>query len=217
MTDTTTQPTGMRVDGRTKAPLGVTTVRRTASGISLSRTFAASPRTVFRALSEPEHLMRWWGPPNCRVVECSVDFRVGGLWHYRLLSPDGTEHWSRAVYREIVPDERLVYAETGSDADARVVHDRPTSVVTVSLAPTRITPSRLSPVKNAPVAGGTRMDVHLVFVSPLERDRAVANGVEKGFSAALEQLGPVLTQLDGHPQERPTDSHPDRRESHDVD
>ncbi|MGN6127853.1 MAG: SRPBCC family protein [Humibacter sp.] len=212
MNGTTTEPTGTRIGGATNTSRGTTTVRHTTSGIRLTRMFAASPHTVFRALSEAEHLMRWWGPPNCRVVECSVDFRVGGLWHYRLLSPDGTEHWSRAVYREIVPDERLVYAETGSDADARVVHDRPASVVTVSL-----TPAQLTPAKQAPAREGTRMDVHLVFVSPLERDRAVANGVEKGFSAALDQLGPVLTELDDHPLEQTTASHPDRRESHDVD
>ncbi|HWD63214.1 MAG TPA: SRPBCC domain-containing protein [Humibacter sp.] len=169
---------------------GATTVSRTATGIHLDRSFTATPRTVFRALSEREHLMRWWGPPNCRVVECSVDFRVGGVWHYRLLSPDGTEHWSRAVYRDIVPDERIVYVETGSDAAGDVVHDRPASVATISLSPTE---------------HGTRMDVQLVFVSALDRDRAVANGVEAGFGAALDQLQPLLTELAS-----------DRREPHDV-
>ncbi|MHA7985385.1 SRPBCC family protein [Rathayibacter sp. CAU 1779] len=155
--------------------------QRDAAGIRLSRVLPANVPTVFRALSEREHLMRWWGPPNCRVVECSVDFRVGGVWHYRLASSDGTQHWSRAVYREIVPDARIVYAETGSDADGRVVHDRPASVGTLTLTPD---------------PDGTRLDVRLVFVSPLDRDKAVANGVEAGFTAALHQLTELLSVED---------------------
>lgn len=149
----------------------------TDTGIHLSRTLPAAPELVFRTLSEPEHLMRWWGPPNCRVVECDVDFRVGGVWHYRLASADGTQHWSRAVYREIEPNRRIVYAETGSDAAGRVVHDRPASVGTISLTA---------------VPAGTLLDVRLVFVSPLDRDRAVANGVVTGFTAALDQLEDML-------------------------
>ncbi|NNC11973.1 hypothetical protein HII28_08775 [Planctomonas sp. JC2975] len=155
-----------------------TTEQRDAAGIRLSRVLPANAPTVFRALSEPEHLMRWWGPPNCRVVECTVDFTVGGIWHYRLASSDGAQHWSRAVYREIVPDSRIVYAETGSDAAGSVVHDRPAAVGTLTLTPD---------------PDGTRLDVRLVFVSPLERDNAVANGVEAGFTAALDQLTELLS------------------------
>jgi uncharacterized protein YndB with AHSA1/START domain len=86
------------------------------------------------------------------------------------------------VYREIVPNRRIVYAETGSDAAGRVVNDRPASVGTISLIP---------------VPQGTRLDVRLVFVSPLDRERAVANGVEAGFAAALDQLHELLTRLTG--------------------
>ena len=150
-----------------------------ASAIRLSKTLPATPRLVFRALSERDHLMQWWGPPTCRVIECSVDFRVGGVWHYRLRSPDGTDHWSRAVYREIEPDRRIVYAETGSDAQGNVISDRPASVGTITLTE---------------VEEGTRLDVRLAFVSPLERELAVANGVHDGFTKALDQLAGLLAQ-----------------------
>jgi uncharacterized protein YndB with AHSA1/START domain len=182
MSGNTTSSAGIGTPATTRADANATRAHRDATGIRLSRTLPGPPELVFRALSQSEHLMRWWGPPNCRVVECRVDFRVGGAWHYRHASADGTQHWSRAVYREIVPNRRIVYAETGSDAAGRVVNDRPASVGTISLTP---------------VPQGTRLDVRLVFVSPLDRERAVANGVGAGFGAALDQLDELMTRLTG--------------------
>ena len=169
--------------------MNATTVRRTATGIHLSRSLAATPHTLFRALSEPEQLLQWWGPPDCRVVECSVDFRVGGVWHYRLASRDGTPHWSRAVYQQIEPDRSIRYTETGSDSAGRVVHDRPAVSGTITLTPT---PAPVSTFDHVLAGPSTRLDVALVFLSALERDAAIGNGVVAGFSGALDQLDDLV-------------------------
>jgi uncharacterized protein YndB with AHSA1/START domain len=44
-----------------------------------------------------------------------LDLKPGGIFHYRLASPQGQEMWGKFVYREIVPEERLVFLSSFSD------------------------------------------------------------------------------------------------------
>jgi uncharacterized protein YndB with AHSA1/START domain len=157
-----------------------TSVIRQARGLSLTRSFSAPRELVFRALSTAEHLMRWWGPPSCPVVECTVDFRPGGVWHYRLRLPDGSDAWARSVYREIAPPERISYLEHSSDAAGAVTDERPAAFCVVTLQPTD---------------EGTLLTVTLQYETPLDRDRAIGNGVERGLPAALEQLDELLERM----------------------
>ncbi len=82
-----------------------------ASDIELrfERHFAASPRRVFQALTDPGELVRWWGPEGYSVPECELDVRPGGAWRTCMRSPEGTDHCVGGVYREVVPPARLVY------------------------------------------------------------------------------------------------------------
>ena len=83
----------------------------------LDRLFGAPRDMVFKAWSEPEHLIRWWGPRGFTSDIEKMEFRVGGAYRIHMRSPEGTDHWSQGIYREIVPPERLVMV--GSWADAR--------------------------------------------------------------------------------------------------
>jgi uncharacterized protein YndB with AHSA1/START domain len=49
------------------------------------------------------------GPKGFTTVSAEMDVRVGGAWRRRMRSPEGSEHISRGVYREIVRPERLVF------------------------------------------------------------------------------------------------------------
>ncbi|MEH0109006.1 SRPBCC domain-containing protein [Tersicoccus sp. MR15.9] len=154
-----------------------TTVTRLPKALVLTRHLAAPREQVFRALSRAEHLRRWWGPPSCPVVECTVDFRPGGIWHYRLRSSDGREHWMRAVYRDIVPPERISWVEHSSDEHG---------AVTTALAATFAT------LTLATAGGSTLLTAELRYDSTSDRDAAIARGVERGFSAALDELHTLL-------------------------
>jgi len=46
--------------------------------ILITRSFDAPAALVWDALTQPRHLLRWWGPDYCPLVSCDVDFRVGG-------------------------------------------------------------------------------------------------------------------------------------------
>ena len=87
----------------------------------LTRTFDAPRELVFAAYSSCEHIRKWWGPRSWPVHECSMDFRVGGVWHYCMRGPnEGDESWGRAVYDEIVAPDRIAYTDSFSDASGSV-------------------------------------------------------------------------------------------------
>jgi uncharacterized protein YndB with AHSA1/START domain len=87
----------------------------------IARVFDAPRELVFKAWTEPERMMRWWGPEHFSAPVCKVDFRVGGRILVCMRSPEGQDYWSTGVYREIVEPERLVMTDSFADPDGNVV------------------------------------------------------------------------------------------------
>ena len=83
----------------------------------ISRVFDAPRDRVWAAWTEVERLKQWWGPIGFVVTYCKVDLRPGGITHYCLRAPDGSDMWGRFAYREIVKPERLVWINSFSDKD----------------------------------------------------------------------------------------------------
>lgn len=48
--------------------------------MTMTRTFDAPRALVWKALSQPEHAVRWWGPNGHKNRVLAWDFRVGGKW-----------------------------------------------------------------------------------------------------------------------------------------
>jgi len=86
----------------------------------ISRLLDARRDKVWKAWTEPEHLEKWWGPKGFVVTRCKIDLRPGGIMHYCLRSPDGSDMWGRFVYREIKAPERLVFIVSFSDPEGGV-------------------------------------------------------------------------------------------------
>jgi uncharacterized protein YndB with AHSA1/START domain len=84
----------------------------------ISRVVDASRDKVWRSWTEAERLKHWWGPAGFKVHTCKVDLRPGGTFLYGMTAPDGTDMWGKFVYREIKPQERLVFIVSFSDANA---------------------------------------------------------------------------------------------------
>ena len=87
----------------------------------VERIFEAPRELVWRAWTEPEHFMRWYGPKGFTLPTCEIDFRVGGRYLFGMRSPDGQDYWSTGVYREIVPPERFVATESMADEQGNAV------------------------------------------------------------------------------------------------
>ncbi len=97
----------------------------------LTRTLDAPRALVFRAFTDPAHLVRWWGPEGFTVPECKMDVREGGAWRTCMRSPDGNDYKVRGLYREIVKPERLVFTWAWEDESGATGHE---TLVTVTFA-----------------------------------------------------------------------------------
>jgi uncharacterized protein YndB with AHSA1/START domain len=87
----------------------------------LTRVFDAPREVVWKAWTEPERLMAWWGPKNFTAPAWNMDLRVGGKYHYCMRSPEGQDFWGTGVFREIVPHDRLVFTDSFADEHGHVV------------------------------------------------------------------------------------------------
>lgn len=82
----------------------------------ISRVFNAPRGMVWKAWTDREELMKWFGPKGCTIPHAMLDLRPGGVFHYALRTPDGMEMWGKWVFREIVAPEKLVLVSSFSDA-----------------------------------------------------------------------------------------------------
>lgn len=94
---------------------------QTTGDVVLTRFFDAPRSLVWRAWTDADHLMRWWGPEHFTSPVWTIDLRVGGRYHFCMRSPEGQDFWSTGVYREIVEPERLVFTDSFADAEGNVV------------------------------------------------------------------------------------------------
>lgn len=77
--------------------------------VTLVRRIKASPAKVWAAITRPEQMILWWGPDAGPTLRAEADVRPGGRFSivFRLLN--GDEHNPTGVYREVVPEKRLVF------------------------------------------------------------------------------------------------------------
>lgn len=83
----------------------------------ISRQFNAPRHLVWKSWTEAERLKQWWGPKGFVVHTAKVDLRPGGMFHFGMTAPDGSEMWGRFLYREIDAPRRMVYINSFSDPE----------------------------------------------------------------------------------------------------
>jgi uncharacterized protein YndB with AHSA1/START domain len=83
----------------------------------ISRTFDAPREKIWEAFSERDRLAQWWGPKGFKIKVANLEFKPGGFFHYGMETADGEEMWGKFVYREILPQERIVFVNSFSDKD----------------------------------------------------------------------------------------------------
>lgn len=86
----------------------------------ITRTIHAPRDTVWKACTEADRLAKWWGPKGSTLRIVRFDFRPGGIFHYAMQFQPGQEMFGRFIYREIVPQERIVFVSSFSDADGGI-------------------------------------------------------------------------------------------------
>jgi uncharacterized protein YndB with AHSA1/START domain len=89
--------------------------------VRLQRRFDADIERVFRALTEPAELVRWWGPMNVRTSAAEIDLRVGGECRW-VMHPEGQTAVLYGRIVELDPPRLLVMTNRwdGQDQDSLV-------------------------------------------------------------------------------------------------
>jgi uncharacterized protein YndB with AHSA1/START domain len=78
--------------------------------LTLTRRFPVAPEKVWRAWTDPQALKQWFGPGGPQPVALAeLDLRVGGRFRIAFGGPQGDEHLCAGVYREVVPNRKLVF------------------------------------------------------------------------------------------------------------
>lgn len=149
---------------------------------TISRSFAAPRRLVYRCYTEPQHMVHFWGPRGSTLDECRIDLRVGGVWRIRWRFANGDGWGYSSVYLEIVPDERLHYRDAPDDWPGGLDGLPPVNLLsTIALA-----------------GDGDRTDVTVTVVctSTAARDETIRRGFAGMVGVGNDRLAEYLSTLD---------------------
>ena len=137
----------------------------------LNRHYPVAPEKVWRAWTDPEALKKWWGPtPGEPVSLAELDVRVGGRFRIIFGGAEGREHECAGVYKEVVPNRKLVFTWTWP----RTTPERE-SLVTITFQAAQ---------------GGTELNFrHEGFF-----DENVRDAHKRGWTTLLEKLGTWLSE-----------------------
>jgi predicted 3-demethylubiquinone-9 3-methyltransferase (glyoxalase superfamily)/uncharacterized protein YndB with AHSA1/START domain len=73
---------------------------------------------VWKAWTEPEHVVRWWGPKDYTSPSAKIDLRVGGKYIFCMRAPQeqgGQDSYTAGIYQRIVPLQLLEFTQGLSD------------------------------------------------------------------------------------------------------
>ena len=137
--------------------------------LTLRRNYPVSPERVWRAWTDPQALKRWFGPGGEDPVSAAdLDVRKGGRFRIVFGGADGRAHEVRGVYREVVPNRRLVFTWTWPNSTPERE-----SVITIELRA---------------AGGGTEF----VFRQEQFFDATVRDNHRRGWTESFVKLGKFL-------------------------
>ena len=83
------------------------------------RIFEAPRSLVWRAWTDPEILARWYGPGVETIIH-EFDLRPGGVWRNEMKWGEKSD-LSKMSFTEVVPEEKIVWHHSSTDADWEVI------------------------------------------------------------------------------------------------
>ena len=137
--------------------------------LTLTRRFRARPEKVWAAWTDPERLIAWFCTSKAKPgsFRADLDVRVGGRYRISFDMESGEHSEVGGVYREVVPNEKLVFSWAWHSTPERE------SLVTVSIKPDG--------------AGALMIFTHEQFFDEAARDNHA-----KGWDELFTQLEQVL-------------------------
>ena len=145
--------------------------------IFVTREFDAPVEQVWKAWTESELLDQWWAPKPWKAHTQSMDFREGGTWLYYMEGPDGTRHYCRNDYKNIIPNRSFDGLDAFCDENGKINPDFP----------------QMSWKNVFSTSGtGTKVEVEITFDSEADMEKIIEMGFKEGFAAAHGNLDELL-------------------------
>lgn len=94
--------------------------RKTKEKLVLVHEFNAPRSLVFEAFSSAEALNEWWGPVECENSVISLDFKPGGIFHYKM-NYKGKINYGRFLFGQIKPHDLLEFTNAFADEQGKIV------------------------------------------------------------------------------------------------
>ena len=142
--------------------------------IRMSRDFNAPRELVFKAMTDPELVGKWWGLNSSTTIVDKMDVKPGGVWRYVERQADGREDAFHGVYHEVTAPERIVNTFEYEGMPGHVL------MATVTLEE---------------YDGKTRMVESSIFQSVEDRDGMLQSGMETGANQSWDSLEELLKTL----------------------
>jgi uncharacterized protein YndB with AHSA1/START domain len=141
----------------------------TRPSLTFRRRLNAPPAKVYAAWTDPQKMIQWFARADAKPgsMRAEIDARIGGRFRVRFNAEDGEYHEVGGVYRDVVPNQRLVFSWAWHSTPERE------SQVTVTLQPD---------------GDGTLLTVHHAQLF----DQAARDGHERGWIGALDKLEKYL-------------------------
>jgi uncharacterized protein YndB with AHSA1/START domain len=156
--------------------------------LTFTWTLEATPAEVFQAWTDPDQL-EWFYSDGQPIPDdpIELDLRVGGVWRQRMVINESTDYVTGGVYREIVPDEKLVFAWGATDGWPE-------------LDPERLDESPLVTVSLSEVGGRTQMTLCMELpanLSPEQVEEWFSLGIRDGWRITVDRLAARFGALVG--------------------
>ncbi len=134
----------------------------------VTRLFNATRERLFKAMTDPTLIAKWWGPRKYETIVDKMEVRAGGQW--RFINRDaaaGVDHAFHGVYHSITAPERIVDTFEYEGVPGHV------------LLETHTLEAR---------GAQTLLTTHVVYESVEDRDGMVAAGMQSGQEESLDRL-----------------------------
>lgn len=142
--------------------------------IAMQRSLNAPRELVYRAMTEPELIAKWWGMRSSTTTIDTYEPQVGGAWRFISREQDGAEYAFRGTFLELEPPSTIVQTFE--------FEGMPGHIVTEALTLTE-------------VDGGTLVRIVSTFASKEDRDGMLQSGMEIGANESYDQLDELLATL----------------------
>lgn len=162
------------------------------SGIVIERVFDATPEMVWKAWTDEELAKKWWGPEGFTAPSIKIDLRIGGKYIFAMHGPAGSEWdkdmYSAGVYKEIVPNEKLIITDYFSDENGEFME--PSEQGQDSNFPKESTVTVLFEKVE-----GNKTKLSIIYPKPESEEQFEAmknSGMKEGWNSSLNKLTKAL-------------------------